>query len=608
MTSEPLQSTLRNVRAELFKERQDSGYWIGELSSSALSTATASIALKLMSQKSSGDKQSKLKALVHGGLTWLAKTQNEDGGFGDTVLSFSNISTTALCWAALRICDKDQSFQDARTKVEAWMSKAAGNLEPATLQRAIIERYGKDKTFSVPILMTLALAGCLGEGKSGWKRVPQLPFQFAACPKEWFRWLQLPVVSYAIPALIAIGMVRYKNCRNLNPIGNLARFLTEGRAMARLAEVQPSNGGFLEATPLTSFVSMSLISCDLDGHPVVQKGVEFLIDSVRDDGSWPIDTNLATWVTTLSIKALSQSSDFDEQVSDSDKTTLRQWLLGQQYRVRHPYTDAPPGGWAWTDLPGGVPDADDTAGALIALTKLGPIDEELIESASAGIQWLMGLQNSDGGIATFCRGWGKLPFDRSSQDLTAHALLAWASWRDHVSPELRQRMERATLKGLSFLKKQQAKDGSFVPLWFGNQYLDVEENPVYGTGRVLLALNCYREREGVREVIEKAEAWLLSVQNPDGGWGGGTGTPSSLEESALALDGLASNPEPSSAALEAMNKAVNWIEAKTDTGTRIEPSPIGFYFAKLWYFEKLYPHSFLVSALGRASHHVAKIS
>ena len=40
------------------------------------------------------------------------------------------------------------------------------------------------------------------------------------------------------------------------------------------------------------------------GSPVVEAGVRFLVESMRDDGSWPIDTNLATWVTTLSIGAL----------------------------------------------------------------------------------------------------------------------------------------------------------------------------------------------------------------------------------------------------------------------------------------------------------------
>jgi len=41
---------------------------------------------------------------------------------------------------------------------------------------------------------------------------------------------------------------------------------------------------------------------------------------------------------------------------------LIDWLLDQQHRVEHPYTHAAPGGWAWTDLSGGVPDADDTSG------------------------------------------------------------------------------------------------------------------------------------------------------------------------------------------------------------------------------------------------------
>jgi hypothetical protein len=33
--------------------------------------------------------------------------------------------------------------------------------------------------------------------------------------------------------------------------------------------------------------------------PVLHRALQFLTASVRADGSWPIDTNLATWVTTL---------------------------------------------------------------------------------------------------------------------------------------------------------------------------------------------------------------------------------------------------------------------------------------------------------------------
>jgi hypothetical protein len=34
--------------------------------------------------------------------------------------------------------------------------------------------------------------------------------------------------------------------------------------------------------------------------------------------------------------------------------------------------------------------------------------------------------------------------------------------------------------------------------------------------------------------------------------------------------------------------------------TILDPAPIGFYFAKLWYFERLYPLIFAVSCLRRA--------
>jgi squalene-hopene/tetraprenyl-beta-curcumene cyclase len=129
---------------------------------------------------------------------------------------------------------------------------------------------------------------------------------------------------------------------------------------------------------------MSLAGSGQVNHLVTRKGVEFLLDSARDDGSWPIDTNLATWVTTLSVNALASGSARGSHVvsggspeipptsclADLDRERLIRWLLAQQYRSIHPYTNAAPGGWAWTDLPGGVPDADDTAGALLALRNL----------------------------------------------------------------------------------------------------------------------------------------------------------------------------------------------------------------------------------------------
>ncbi len=164
------------------------------------------------------------------------------------------------------------------------------------------------------------------------------------------------------------------------------RRLAIGKSLRVLQNIQPSSGGFLEATPLTSFVTLGLASIGRADHPVVSKGVEFLVKSVRPDGSWPIDTNLATWVTTLSVNALAAAGDLDT-LDKGDE--VRDWLLGQQYKERHPYTGADPGGWAWTDLPGGVPDADDTPGALLALQHTG-WGEENFRAVKRGLDWLLG--------------------------------------------------------------------------------------------------------------------------------------------------------------------------------------------------------------------------
>ena len=102
--------------------------------------------------------------------------------------------------------------------------------------------------------------------------------------------------------------------------------------------------------------------------------------------------------------------------------------------TRIPTRVPPPGGWAWTDLPGGVPETDDTAGALIALARgrhrYPQLKQHRLQlAARRGVEWLLELQNSDGGWPTFCRGWSMLPFDRSATDVTAHAVRALAAWQ-----------------------------------------------------------------------------------------------------------------------------------------------------------------------------------
>jgi squalene-hopene/tetraprenyl-beta-curcumene cyclase len=311
---------------------------------------------------------------------------------------------------------------------------------------------------------------------------------------------------------------------------------------------------------------------------------------MRSDGNWPIDTNLATWVTTLTINALGGLDASQHPLDAKSKLRLRDWLLAQQYREEHPYTHAAPGGWAWTPLPGGVPDADDTPGALLALRQLGPAAEVQAAGRSA-VSWLMGLQNSDGGMPTFCRGWGKLPFDRSGADLTAHAVAAWHAWLPDLNGETASRARKSLDRALAYLARIQNQDGSWTPLWFGNEHTRGEENPLYGTARTVMALSAVKPA-----MIASAVAWLRAAQNADGGWGGAPGAPSSIEETSLAVSALARARSDGSE----VERGVAWLIEATGRGTHTPVSPIGLYFARLWYFEELYPLIFAVGALADA--------
>lgn len=602
MDAQRLRAAYEKARRDLLAERVPAGHWVGELSTSALSTATAVSALSLVRrearQHGAGQQGAadvgQLDQLIARGTAWLTGHQNDDGGWGDTDRSYSNVATTMLGVAAIHLAGEDSEHRERLARAKRYLETLGGIA-------ALRKRYGPDKTFAVPILTNAALAGLVS-----WRDVSPLPFEFACVPQHWYRLLQLPVVSYAIPALVAIGQARYFHLPPWNPVWRWWRGKAVEGSLRVLQRMQPASGGYLEAVPLTSFVVMSLAGTGRADHPVARLGLKFLIDSVRPDGSWPIDTNLATWTTTLAINAL---GDGGEDVSTLGRDCW-QWLLACQHRERHAYTGAEPGGWGWSDLSGAVPDADDTPGALLALAHLrdAPLVSDAdravaTDSARCGLIWLLGLQNRDGGWPTFCRGWGKLPFDRSGSDLTAHAIRAIHAWRDLIAADatLAARGPVAMERGFRFLASRQQADGSWSPLWFGNQDDPDETNLVYGTAKVLRAF-VEAGRERVPQAIS-GWRWLARAQNGDSGWS----TPrsrdnsavSSVEETALAVDALldaARAPERD----QAVARGLDWLVERVERDEHRQPAPIGFYFAKLWYHERLYPLVFTAGTLGRA--------
>ena len=122
---------------------------------------------------------------------------------------------------------------------------------------------------------------------------------------------------------------------------------------------------------------------------------------------------------------------------------------------------------------------------------------------------------------------------------------------------------------MSYLLRSQQLDGSWIPLWFGNPWTEDQTNPVYGTTQVLRCDDLLP-----KDARQRAKQFLYSIQKPDGSFG-------TIEDTALAVAAL--NDE----------RGRRWIKEHSE----FKPSPIGLYFAKLWYSEKLYPLIFAASAL-----------
>ena len=177
------------------------------------------------------------------------------------------------------------------------------------------------------------------------------------------------------------------------------------------------------------------------------------------------------------------------------------------------------GGWYFEYANEFYPDCDDTAQLLTALSKVDPPGGETgwrLEAATKrALGWLLSMQNRDGGWASFDKGCNKeyltyIPFadhnamiDPSTTDITARALEALARHGyDLQAPEVR--------RGVDFVRRDQEADGSWYGRW-GCNYL-------YGTWLALCGLEAIGE-DLSQEYIRRAAAWIRSCQNPDGGWG-----------------------------------------------------------------------------------------
>lgn len=579
-----VQQQFDELSSLLLAKRNVDGYWTGRLSSSALGVAVAITALHFYDAPGNADE-------ILEGLNWLQKNMNPDGGFGDSPGSISNVSTSLLCFSAVKACSQEDQHGLLLQKIGDYLRTQNMDVNSEKLIPAILDFYKTDRTFSVPILTMCALCGV--PGREAFESIPQLPFELSLLPRSFYSMLNLSVVSYAIPALVGVGIAIFRFKQRKNPLMRLIREASVNKSLVLLRKIQPESGGYLEAIPLTAFVCLCLIESGYHDLEVVHNGIAFLKRTQREDGSWPIDIDLSTWVTTLAVKSL--RSNTDKVLEPKEKQRITDHLLAIQNTEIHPFNGTKPGGWGWTSYSGSVPDGDDTPGTILTLIALNQENPESIrKQVVAGCNWLLELQNNDGGFPTFSRGWGKLPFDQSCSDLTGHSILAMAKTVQVFgdSPDLKQhsQIQKSFVRALIYLEKQQHQNGYWLPLWFGNQQTAGHNNPVYGTARVVSYLNeTLNTRLGneyvviLKLMIDRGCHYLSSVQNQDGSWGGAAAIQGSIEETSLAVTALVRNGFQDESA-----SGINWLAEKTKSDGLIA-APIGLYFASLWYDEEMYP-------------------
>lgn len=588
-----LEARLKELAGILVNDLNPAGFWDGRLSSSALGAAVSVAALFF------DNPEDNIKETDRG-LQWLRDTVNSDGSYGDTPESPGNISTSLLVYAALNLFSEKRDWvKPLQNKVANYLRSNDVDVESPQVSQAILDHYKNDYTFSVPILAMCGVCGVPGD--EAFNHIPQLPFELSLLPRSLYRLLNLSVVSYAIPALISVGILIYRKKRGNLFSGFLRRYSTD-KAIKLLHNMLPESGGYLEAVPLTAFVVLSLVNAGYRDTEIVKRGIGFIKSTQREDGGWPIDVDLSTWVSSLSVKAF--GTRLDEFLDENVQYKIYNHFKLIQNREVHPFNGTSPGGWGWTHYSGSVPDGDDTPGAILAMLKLQPA--EMVKSdVLAACKWLSKLQNSDGGFPTFSKGWGRLPFDRSCSDLTGHCLLAISSVIGAYRKELNSAEHKMLInifnKSLRYLEKNQSHEGSWLPLWFGNQHTEGFVNPVYGTARVttyikdILANNWLENeiRERLSVMVERGTRFLLSVRNEDGSWGGGKNITGTIEETALAISALSSVRNRNECL-----QGLQWID-EFYSKNGLKSSPIGLYFALLWYDEKMYPLTAYIEALVR---------
>lgn len=511
------------------------GYWWGELESNPTMEAEFILLNYFLGVH---DEERNRKLVNH-----ILSKQRDDGTWGQYFEAPGDLSTSAECYFALKL---------------AGVSPDEPNMVKA--KDFILSKGGVPKAR----VFTKIWFSLFGQWE--WKGVPVMPAELMFIP-DWFPLNLYDFSSWAratiVPMLILMDSKPVREVPNgaavdeLYPLGRsdtdysikrpskligweslfyandiilrqwdrLPWTPTRGQAVRRaekwVVDHQERDGswGGIQPPWVYSLMALHTLGYDLD-HPVMKKGLEgFESFVIEEEDTMRVQACVSPlWDTCLTMIALLDSDvrpDHPSLAKAGRFLINEQVLNGGDWQVKA--KGALPGGWAFEFANDKYPDLDDTAEAILALNriKLNGADVEKQEAIGRALRWLMAMQSSNGGWASFDKDnskglIAKIPFsdfgetiDPPSVDVTAHILEMLGQLG--VAPD-----QPAVKKAIGFIMKEQEHDGA----WFGRWGV----NYIYGIGSVLPAL----EALGInmnQEFVHAAVRWLTDHQNDDGGWG-----------------------------------------------------------------------------------------